>query len=647
MKIPLLNVFLALILGFAGGWMLKPRAEVTGDDSTAAAPHGPALNLQRGKAEPGGDAASVSDGSLASEPVTTADALLGLFGYDHSVATQAAAYQRLRSLSATQLEALGEALIGVPQSSRRQQARTVLFTRWAEIDPEALWAYALRSKDRWIRDQGILEATKSLAQRDLSRARDLLSTVKERNVREQAISVIAMEWVERDAGAALEWAAKMPGNRERTRALRAVAQRMGTLGDPQNAMTLLSGMKLSQADETMAIAALATTAFSSDPEAALSWMETLTAKQRVDILANNLHQLVRYDPKRAKEFFTANLNGRVRHSVSYLAEHFALDDLPAAQAWVEELQSGEVRHRAMQGVVNAMAKNDPQAAAAFMEAQGISGSNRHIAEGLVIRWTQQDREGAMAWIDTQSDRELRLQLRDSLVEAWADEDPEAASVYAQGIEDPGGRRSALRHAVGPWAERDTDAALSFVNGLDPAEQTPLMTYLIGRLAYQDVNTAVKLFEEHLPNITDDSQMRSFATTARRIADDWADWDAKGAGEWALSIQNESAQVEAVQSVANEWARYDTMGASEWIGQLPVGAARDGAVTSLIGRIRLVDPSAAFAWANSISDENKRQESVRNVLNDWKRVDRNAAFNALQSANVSDEAFQSLSRQFDN
>ncbi|MDB4491852.1 hypothetical protein N9260_02415 [bacterium] len=99
-------------------------------------------------------------------------------------------------------------------------------------------------------------------------------------------------------------------------------------------------------------------------------------------------------------------------------------------------------------------------------------------------------------------------------------------------------------------------------------------------------------------------------------------------------------------MASAWIRQDSLAASEWIGELPAGPSRDAAVRRLVNQIQGDDPSSAFAWATTLGDESRRTSELQSVLSQWKQTDPNAALQALQSTNLSDEAYNKLAKQLE-
>ncbi len=700
-----------LSIGIAIGWLLKPSREALPDALSDAFESRPPSVL--GTVKPSSDgipAGAFVDVDLTSSPIESVDELVDLFGPGYSLAGQAAAYGRLCDLSVAQLEALAKALTKAPIDFRSQMARSALFSRWAEVDPEAVLQFASGARDRSVRQEGIVAAIRSIAQRDLSRARHLIGTLDDGAVRGEAIRALIMQgaaedpvgmldllaaegqergvsgyhplfeawaredptaaakrlasvpkgharaqaiqglmigWAQKDAGRALNWAATLENGNQRREALRLAIQSAAG-ADFDRGLALLSELSLSPADEAAVVKALGETAFRADLEGALRWVEFLPVEQRTNVLASHFHEITEADPERAKALLMANLNGRLRPSTRNVAEALARDDLESARAWAEELPPGPVRRDIERGIVNALSSTEPGSAAAYLENEGMSEHHRQMAGNVVSRWFAQDREGVMDWIEGQEDPSTRLQLQRNVVKAWAAEAPPEASAYALGIEDQDGRRGALKDVLNHWIVNDPAATTEFVRGLEAAERTAVMPGFIDDLARHDVNAAVEVFEEHFPEIEDGARPQRMAYSAAGIVERWVDWDPQGAADWAASLENNAfVQSAAVRNVARVWAHHDPMGASEWIGQLPAGAARDGAVTSLVERIDADDPASALVWANSMTDENQRQAMVVRVISTWRRIDRGAAFNALQSANLSEETFQTLSQQFDH
>lgn len=692
-----------LALGFAGGWLLKPAG--TPPNSTfrhlepAPWESEPVSVLESATSSASGTASAPPPGGTAS--ITNLESFLALFGHQHSIAQQASAYQSLRRLGSAQLGELAKALVEHPNDSRAQQGRGTLFERWAEVDPEALLAFARQANHPQIKHHATTSAIKALASKDFGRARTLVESLENQELRDDAyryllgtgaesdpvgmltllkdlsnprhhysyrqvfetwsrtnpqqaanhlpqvpqgearnhaISGLARAWAEKDATAAFQWAQSMENHSERQTALREILAR----STQEEGQTLLADASLSDADRTTAMESLARTALWSDLDGTLQWIETLPKQQRQRVISDQFHTIVSRDPERAKELLMANLNGRLANYADNLATQWARKDVAAAQQWIDELPAGEMRRDAQRGLINAMAEKDPSSAAAYLENEGLNEANRYSANAVVSHWFRQDRQAAIDWVARQADSELHRQL----VDIWAQEDPEAASAYALEIPDENARQFALVNIMHRWAQQDPESAQGVLDQLDGETRARAGARLIISLAGQDVDSAVRVLEEELGSTRDASEQRQYAEAAQRIADQWAEYDTEGAATWAASLQHPHAQEQAVQRVASEWALYDPRATSEWIAGLAPGAPRDGAISSLVSRIQQDDPEGAFAWANSMSDDGQRQSRLQSIVQNWKQSDPDAAFNALQSANLSNEAYQRLARQFD-
>jgi len=159
-------------------------------------------------------------------------------------------------------------------------------------------------------------------------------------------------------------------------------------------------------------------------------------------------------------------------------------------AWASSLAAGEVRDRAIHGLIDQWARYDPLAAKAWMEknagGRNLSGAMVELGES----WARVDPDSAMRWANTleagdkttgyvkdrifsrwmQYDFESAAQFLveqepspqlDRAFEMYVEKaryyDPEATIAWAESITDPRRRFNAIARVASVWKSRDRDA----------------------------------------------------------------------------------------------------------------------------------------------------------------------------------------------
>ena len=685
-----------LLIGFALGWVVKPtqNAPASQPDLTAA---------------PGDSIlGATSSGSVqgnsplgAAESSRTIDELMAIFEDAPSNTGQARAYQFLASFSSKELLSLAQSMESIiPNHHQHWDTIQSIVSRWSEIDPESLFAYGLTVKDLNVKQSCISRAIQALAKRDRGRARALLSAIDDeelkrqashiviratakddpkaalaglqgdhksryeyhqlfmtwgaaapqeaaanldaitnREARRDAIQGLAQSWGTSEPQAALKWAMSLTNRLERRHAVQRI---MGTMDDLNQGAAMLSGLDLKGRDRIEAANAFANKAIQLDLDGALQWMETLTPRERSNVIASQLYSISQRAPERARQLFDENMSSRLRSVADNIARDLAKKDLQSAETWIDSLPSGNIKAQAMKGMINTLQETDPRAAAAYIDGVGIDANTRRMAGSVAQAWFDQDQQAALTWIEAMDNPELT----GNLLSHWSQQDPAAAAAYAKNLEETPHQRSALRSIMGNWANINPDEAIAHYKTLKESDQPEVLQTMIGTIANTDIDIAIDFFESsaaHMANVATESQI---AQAADNLVDTWADFDAKAAAEWSEALEMPEAREQAIDEAASAWIRQDSLAASEWIGSLPEGPDRDAAVRQLVSHVQHDDPVAAFAWATTLSEEGRRTKYLQIVLNQWKQSDPNAALQALQSASLSNEAYNKLVKQLE-
>ncbi len=225
-----------------------------------------------------------------------------------------------------------------------------------------------------------------------------------------------------------------------------------------------------------------------DPEAALTWANSLTGRDKSGALSSVIREIASKDPAKAAEV-AATLSGEDQtRAYREIAGQWGGSDFAAAKAWINGLPAsardealaaalgsyalsnpsiaaGEVamlsagpdRDRAVEDVAQVWARTDPAAAAAWVVQQPTDDPDDAI-RGVMANWASQDPAGALAFINQQPYGELRDEAAATYIFSNRSADPQESVGLAESISDDGARNRALWMSYSRWMREDPEAA---------------------------------------------------------------------------------------------------------------------------------------------------------------------------------------------
>ncbi|MDB4491853.1 hypothetical protein N9260_02420 [bacterium] len=306
---------------------------------------------------------------------------------------------------------------------------------------------------------------------------------------------LAKSWGEAEPQAALDWAMTLGNRMERRQAVNRI---LGAVSDVDKGATLLSSLDLTGNDRNEAINAFANKAVQLDLDNAHKWIETLTPRERSNVIEDQLASISRLDPERARQLFDENMSLRLRGVADNMAGSLAKNDLPRAQAWVDSLPQGEMKDRASQGIIRQLQSTDPQAAAAYLDTIGLNANTSGIADNVARSLFDQDQEAALAWVESQGNSKLTR----GFLSHCPSQDPAAAALYSNNLENSSDQRSALQSIMSNWANIDPEEAIAHYKTLKESDRPDVLRNMIGTIANTDIDVAVDFFESSAASMTD-------------------------------------------------------------------------------------------------------------------------------------------------
>ena len=236
-----------------------------------------------------------------------------------------------------------------------------------------------------------------------------------------------------------------------------------------------------------------------DSQAAMVWARGLEGRDRSGAMVSVIGEVAATDPQKAAGMVASLDEDDQARAYGQIAEKWARDDFEAAEAWASSL-SGEGRDRALGEIIEVLADRDPAAAADRIASLSDSGERDRAIEDVAAAWSRDDAAGAAAWLTTQetseADDAMRRvmgnwvsqdsagalsfiesqpagDLRDGATQTYLwmnrDMEPGDAMQLAEGISDERGRARSMGMTARRWMEQDETAARTYIessNALD-------------------------------------------------------------------------------------------------------------------------------------------------------------------------------------
>lgn len=285
-------------------------------------------------------------------------------------------------------------------TDQRNGEYAMLLSAWAEVDPLAAIEYAQENTGGNFASQTILSA-----------------------------------WASRDPDAAIRWADTTHTgdgpNPLMIGVIRGIAET-----DPNRATQLLTAMPRSN-QRGEALAGMLPHILKDGPDAARNWIGAITDDSlRNGAMERAAVSMAQTDPRGTADWLISNPGQAADRRMNDVLRSWASQDETAALNYYQSLPSGDSRSNALRGIVDHVARNDPQAAAALIER------NAGDVNDPLIR--------NFAW------RTFR-------------QDPSLAASYIGRIENEGQRDDLYRRTFDNWLRTDMDSALNFIGSTELPE----------------------------------------------------------------------------------------------------------------------------------------------------------------------------------
>ena len=268
----------------------------------------------------------------------------------------------------------------------------MLLTAWAELDPTAALAYTTENTRGGMATGTVLTA-----------------------------------WASRDPESAIAWAkANHEGddaNPYMVGIIRGLAET-----NPTRATELLQDLPFSR-ERGEALNAMMPHLMQMGAESAKGWIDGLADERLKDgAIARFAETMAKDDPEGTATWLLANLSDASTRSVDEVYEEWAKKDMASAKTSFENLPEGDARSRALRGLVNIQALENPQAAANLMNSYPDDVDDRMV-QHFIWRSFDDAPEVAVSQIALMENGGRQDRMYERTLEAWLERDKPAAQKW--------------------------------------------------------------------------------------------------------------------------------------------------------------------------------------------------------------------------
>ncbi len=626
-----------LLCGLVGGWLLSGASSGGSAEfqSYSAAEQGVAKSTVQAGAG-GADGVVEAEGAFTGSQIAGGieDEWLESLADMDDFERIGAIHSRVKNLQADQFEQLLEGL-DLISNTYGWQLRSMIGSRWAELDPQGLLAYidTQTTQKQWGWSNALFS---SWGRSDPAAAMAAAKGLASRNLQMNAIRAIAQAMAQEDPRGAIELLAGGGVNLQpHSWALRNVYEswaRQDPAQARQAALALEDGVH-----KTQALAGVMSEWMAEDPIRALEWLDSLPIDGAVHQSQRQIFQeLLNRDFEVARSYVEGKTNPLERrkvleglyfhnlawqkepaemreiydwlgmvatgqmydNKVSDFVRSLASVDPEGTREFAMSLPDGNARLNALRAFAGELARVDPEGAIAFAQSLEYADERQRVLSSISWQLTNASVVDAARLVAMSADPEVQQRLVGRIGDQWSQFDLVTSLDWARGLSDEDARITATQAVLKNWAQADTDAAFAYISQVtdDESRQAGIYQSIFGEWAREDPEAAVVALDR-LP------EGEAFDASKSNI----------------------------YRSVANTYVSHDPMAASEWIATLDSGPARDQSVQTLVNSISRSDPEAGFIWAATVEDLKIRKNSLNQSVREWAKLDPDAADRAISDA----------------
>lgn len=543
-------------------------------------------------------------------------------------------------LKVSDIAAIATEMSSMTLPQGREAGVHLVFSTYAETDPQAAWNLALGIKQSMAKQNAIMAVITTIAQKDPARALAMSDSLSEpqlkRQIRSMAISSIA----QKDPQRALELATKSSDSRDGDYSFSMIFYQW-TRKDPEGAkaaVSRLSGRQAEQARMSL-ISALA----QQDPQAAWTYASSLPVSSgnggygdpRVQVIQN----WAQNDPQAAlKAALTINESNQRGLAVANAVNAWAGSDFPAALQYAISVDDPGIRGQILQNLSRNPNANRKELLAAVMDHVPPGDNFQQAVSGILTSWAQENpaeaaeaAEAAMQLPPGRAFSNVASQIASQWISTAANK--QVVFDWVRNLPEGEARDNSLRSVFSTWSRQDPQAAVRALSGLASGEHKNAVQAVASGWS----QTSPEAVLQWSSSLTDASER---ADVIRSALSQWAGSSPESAAKFVERMP-EAERSGPMESVIGNWASHDTASAAAWLDRQPTGPSKDAALRTLSRKIAQEDPEAALTWTRGISDEKERLRQTESIARDWIRQDPASARSWISTSTLPEETRKRL------
>jgi hypothetical protein len=286
----------------------------------------------------------------------------------------------------------------------------------------------------------------------------------------------------------------------------------------------------------------------------------------------------------------------------------------------QQLPQGILRDDAVRTFVDALAQQDLSAALACLDSINSAYVRKDARDSVLLQCARTDPAAALAWAQSQPRLQDRDEMARVIVAGVAHQDPGQAAELLKSLGTTAlvRARDEVSELVGQWAGSDLSAASAWVKQLPEGKLRDLaLAGLVPAWVAQEPSRAAA-FARDLPEGPVQAKLLS------EVACVWSRHDSKAVLGWLDTLPEGSARNAALSGLADGLASLKPEQAAGFVASLPVGDLQTKVALKVVNLWSMTDPPSAAAWVAAFPPGQTRDRAIAQIMNEWRKTDRQAA-----------------------
>ncbi len=202
-----------------------------------------------------------------------------------------------------------------------------------------------------------------------------------------------------------------------------------------------------------------------DPQAAISYIDTLGESQRANLYQSVAYSYVNSHPEQGFRWLLSQRDEFpqiVRNTIGRGINH---GTVAIAERTVSQVADPQLRTQLITGIGNYKATQDPESALTWLEQYRSDAAYPTAVQNVISSMSHQNPRAAAAALEQRLDNQYAAPLAGQIVASWYRANPRDALDWANNIKSVEVRANALSNVVMMIAQQDSDEALRIVRSL--------------------------------------------------------------------------------------------------------------------------------------------------------------------------------------